>query len=352
MHSGNRTVEDLRESMMETARTAHHGKHMGDPCATCMVCGSTGLAQRYSVRDTNQDVPGQWHILACRDCGTGVLCPFPDNVAISSFYRDVFYTNDGKRFRGWMEAMRGMFGRLRGIKLNRLKPQKGLLLDFGSGAGHFIAAQAKAGWHVHAVDPYSAASSYPDSCRLTEDGFELHYPDEYFDAITLWYVIEHMRNPSTAIGEFVRVLKPGGILILAQQDFASIQAQTFGTNWLYLDPPRHLWQFTAKSVAVLAGQHGLNVVYKSWRSIEMGPFSMLQSTLNMIVGNQNDLFRFLKNRNLPSATTDMGGKGSRFLPTVISLVLLPMLGPLILLAYFTLLLFHSGDVVTLYLRKS
>lgn len=336
--------------MIKTETAAFHDKHMGDPCATCMVCGSTGLVPRYSVRDTNQNVPGEWHILACRGCGTGVLCPFPNNAAISSFYQDIFYTNDGKRFRGWMEEMRGLFGRLRGKRLNRMMPQKGCLLDFGSGAGHFSEAQTKAGWHVHAVDPYSAASSHADCCRLTEDGFELHYPDEYFDAITLWYVIEHIRNPSMAIGEFVRVLKPGGILILAQQDFASIQAKTFGSNWLYLDPPRHLWQFTAESVAMLAGQHGLRVVYKSWCSIEMGPFCMLQSTLNMIVGNHNDLFCYLKNRKLSGAAVKET-KGIRFWPTVASLALLPLLGPLILLAYFILLLFHSGDVVTVYFRK-
>lgn len=338
--------------MFKTEMPANEGKHMTNPCAACMVCGSTELVPLYPVTDTNQDIPGEWQILACRGCGTGVLCPFPDNAAIVSFYRDVFYTGDGKRFRGWMEAMRGQFGRLRGMGMNRLRPQKGRLLDFGSGAGHFSAAQAETGWHVHAVDPYSAASADVDSCRLTEDGFELLYPDEHFDAITLWYVIEHLRNPSKAIGEFVRVLKTGGILVLAQQDFASIQARIFGPNWLYLDPPRHLWQFTAKSLAMLAGKHGLVVVDKSWASIEMGPFCMLQSTLNMIVGNRNDLFRFLKNRKLSRTAAEKESGGIRFWPTAVSLALLPLLGPLILLAYFALLPLHSGDVVTLYLRKA
>jgi hypothetical protein len=86
--------------------------------------------------------------------------------------------------------------------------------------------------------------------------------------------------------------------------------------------------------------------------MEMGPFSILQSTLNMIVGNRNDLFRFLKNRKLSNPLGDKNSSRIRLWPTVVSLVMLPLLGPLAFLAYFALLCVRSGDVVTLYLRKA
>ena len=325
-------------------------ERMPDPCTSCMVCGSKQLRALYPVKDTNQGVPGQWHILACEACGNGVLSPFPSNGEIASFYRNLFYTDDGKRFRGWMEALRGLFARVRGMTLNRLVPT-GRLLDFGSGAGHFAAAQSKLGWEVHSVDPYSAASRNAASCRLTDESFELLYPDHHFDVVTLWYVIEHLRSPRAAIEEFHRVLKPGGLLVLAQQDFGSLQARIFGPNWLYLDPPRHLWQFTARSVQLLAQQEGFESVHTSWASLEMAPFCMLQSALNVIVGNENDLFRFLKNRNLPQDSSERIGARRRFWPTLASILLVPILGPLVMLAYLALLPFKSGDVVTLYLRK-
>lgn len=306
------------------------------------------MKKLYSVLDTNQGVPGVWDIVACSECGNGVLCPFPEAKEIETFYRDVFYTNDGKRFRGWMEKLRLIAAHLRGARLNRLCPGRGKLMDFGSGAGHFAAAQANKGWQVESVDPYSPASNSANSVRLKDDSFELLYPDNHFDAITLWYVIEHLRNPNSAIAEFQRVLKPGGILVLAQQDFASLQAKFFKQNWLFLDPPRHLWQFTADGVERLAAKHDFVPVEKSWASIEMSPFCMLQSALNMIVGNENYLFRFLKNDKLSKESSASKG---RFLPTIISVGLLPILAPVVLIFYFILLSIRSGDVVTIYLRK-
>lgn len=324
---------------------------MSNPCTTCMVCGSKKLSARYPVRDTNESVPGTWELIACDECGTGVLCPFPSDGEIASYYRQVFYNEEGKRFRGWMEALRHMLAGLRGAKLNKLMPDKGKLLDFGSGAGHFAAAQARAGWEVHSVDPYSSASRNAAACRVAEGSFELLYPDAHFDAVTLWYVIEHLRDPRAAIAELSRVLKPGGIILLAQQDFASHQARAFGPNWLYLDPPRHIWQFTADSLIRLAAQFGLRPIHTSWASIEMGPFCILQSTLNVLLGNQNDLFRFLKNRHLPAQQGADGAPGPRALPTLASLFLLPVFGVLALAAYFVLLAVRSGDVVAIYFRK-
>ncbi|MBU6234366.1 MAG: methyltransferase domain-containing protein [Alphaproteobacteria bacterium] len=250
-----------------------------------------------------------------------------------------------------MEALREKFGHLRGITLNALAPARGKLMDFGSGAGHFAAAQAKLGWDVVALDPYSSASNAAQNARVSENHIELLYPDNSFDAITLWYVIEHLQNPAQALEEFYRVLKPNGILVLAQQDFGSLQARMFGQNWLFLDPPRHLWQFTASSLEALAAQKGFALKTVSWATLEMSPFCMLQSALNVIVGNNNDLFKFLKNNKLPKDSKGYNSARARPWAVLASVALLPVLGPLTLLAYFVLLAFKQGDIFTLYLEK-
>ena len=42
---------------------------------------------------------------------------------------------------------------------------------------------------------------------------ELPYPDGVFDLAMTAHVLEHLVDPSVALNEMVRVLKPGGLLI-------------------------------------------------------------------------------------------------------------------------------------------
>lgn len=326
-----------------------HPSQLGERISECIVCGCSDFKLLYKVRDTNQGVSGEWHLMVCKKCGLGVIEPFPSQDHIASFYIDQFYTDDGKRFHGWVENLRGLLAWMRGMGLDRVAPGKGRLLDFGAGAGHFAKVQEARGWEVYSVDPYSSRANSADLCKLAGDRIKLEFPDHYFNVITLWYVIEHLRNPETAIAEFKRVLKPGGILVLAQQDFASFQAQLFGSKWLILDPPRHIWQFNEKNLSKLAARYNFEKIAISHSSIELGPFTILQSILNFLVGNENYLFCLLKNGGLRSK--DKTNKNVPLGYALASIVLGIGLFPFSIIIYFLLLMLGSGDVFTLYLRS-
>ncbi|MHB8110085.1 MAG: class I SAM-dependent methyltransferase [Syntrophorhabdaceae bacterium] len=311
----------------------------------CIACHGSSFRPIYQVNDANQGVEGTWDLMVCETCGLGFIEPFPSSDQIESFYADVFYTDEGQRFQGWVEYLRSLLARIRGKDLNRIIPGHGRLLDYGAGTGHFAQAQRKRGWEVFAIDPYSSKAD-GGHCERDGDAIRLKFPDNYFDAVTLWYVIEHLRDPDSAINEFKRVLKPGGILLLAQQDFGSIQAKIFGPRWLILDPPRHIWQFSENNLLELAAQHGFTKRMVTHSSLELGPFTILQSMLNCVLGNQNYLFCLLKNGGLRS------GKNGKKLPAgraVASIILGGMLIPIALVVYYFLLLFKSGDVFILYM---
>jgi len=108
-----------------------------------------------------------------------------------------------------------------------------------------------------------------------------------------------------------------------------------------------LWQFDETSLNRLARRAGFEPVGISRRSLELGPFTILQSLLNTLLGNRNYLFRFLKN---PKLSVSRRGWGDR-LGALASLLLLPITAPVALTAYVALLTAGSGDVFTLYYRK-
>jgi len=315
----------------------------------CHVCASRHLKFLYSVKDSNQDIPGSWRLLACEGCGLGMLDPMPSLEEIASFYDDSFYSPDGKRFNRSVEYARSMYARVRGQTLRFLRPRAGRLLDFGAGAGHFRRAMAEAGWEAFGVDISSQLTkdSVPPPLRMDGPVPRLAFPDDYFDAVTLWHVIEHMPDPRSTLRELNRVLRMGGVLLLSQQNFSSFQARVFGRRWLILDPPRHLFQFAPKSLTMLAEQEGFEHLRIEHSSLELGPFTILQSLLNLLMGNENYLFRMLKASSLSSHA----GTHARIMG-IISLGLAVCLSPIALVAYLILLAERSGDVFTLYVVKT
>lgn len=323
---------------------------MMDKINTCIACGGENWKKRYKVKDNNENSQWTGDLIQCECCGLGMLSPFPNEDTIDSFYRDTFYDSDGNRFRGGLEKIRLILGRIRGYHLNKtIAHTPRALLDFGSGAGHFAATQRKLGWDVVALDPYNQDESLTNDnvgTDVVENALSA-FEDESFDAITLWNVIEHLSDPLSSLRSLNRLLKPGGILLLSQQNFASIQAKIFGSAWLILDPPRHLWQFTPTALSALVDQVGAYTpIHTSSASLEMGPFTILQSTLNILVGNGNYLFKFMKSKYIRNV------KKGEYIRLFLSFIAAIPLAPISLVLYFILRLFKSGDIfTTLYQKK-
>ena len=56
------------------------------------------------------------------------------------------------------------------------------------------------------------------------DAYRLPFPDACFDAVVCVRVIHHMHDPKPAIREFVRVLRPGGVLVLESANKRNLKA--------------------------------------------------------------------------------------------------------------------------------
>lgn len=57
-----------------------------------------------------------------------------------------------------------------------------------------------------------------------EDILALSFPDGSFDAVLCWGVLMHIPDAESAIHELVRVLKPGGMIVLSEGNMHSIEA--------------------------------------------------------------------------------------------------------------------------------
>lgn len=116
-------------------------------------------------------------------------------------------------------------------------------LDFGSGTGPVIThVLAQKGYRIVLYDPFF----HPDKSYLSR----------IYDFIFSCEVFEHFKNPHHEISELLKILKPGGRLIIMTHLFDS--ASPFAT-WYYRKDPTHIFIYTPKTIKFIAHAFQLEI---------------------------------------------------------------------------------------------
>lgn len=133
------------------------------------------------------------------------------------------------------------------------------ILDVGSGRGHLLHEMAGCGFsNLVGADPYlTDDETGADGVRLYRRTLDqLEGP---FDVVMAHHAFEHMPDPAAQMKEMARLLAPDGTLLLRIPVADSEAWQVYGTDWVALDAPRHLFLHTNASIARLADEAGLAV---------------------------------------------------------------------------------------------
>jgi ubiquinone/menaquinone biosynthesis C-methylase UbiE len=110
--------------------------------------------------------------------------------------------------------------------LSKALPLSGPVLDIGTGKGRFVVALAPHVAQVTTVDISAAEQRYArleaayagvtDRIRfLARDAAKLPWRKARFDAVVSMKAIHHLEDPDAVLAEMLRVLRPGGKLVLA-----------------------------------------------------------------------------------------------------------------------------------------
>ena len=125
------------------------------------------------------------------------------------------------------------------------------LLDIGCGEAFFLFNASKAGYVAKGIELSQDAAAYAKSefglDVETKPLEELQLPENHFDVVTLWVVLEHVPHPLTILKEVHRILKPGGLLAVSTPNIGSVLAKTLGKRWWEIRRV-HINQFTTKSL--------------------------------------------------------------------------------------------------------
>ena len=190
-------------------------------------------------------------MVRCPSCQFIFLNPRPTLDSLLRFYQE-YLPEEESSIESWEKMMKPVFHRAANL-LEQYR-RNGRLLDVGTGFGFFPAEMKKRGWEVAGVEISQKAMDYArDVLGLTLFPGPLEkaaLPRNDFDAVTGFYVVEHLSHPMAFLRECHRILKPGGLLVLRYPHTTPIKnfLQFFGIKNRLYDLPAHLSDFSPKMI--------------------------------------------------------------------------------------------------------
>ena len=204
--------------------------------------------------------------------------------------------------------------------LNKLKINASTYLDLGSGDGSLTQLIAKTvgarEYYCVDIDIKALKAASLKGCKIYNidlDIEKLPFSDGFFDLVTAFNVIEHLRNPDNMLREVRRVLKKRGFFMLSTPNIASWYNRLlllFGepplgidlsTEWRYCYPfgvkstiSGHVRMYTLKALTRLLEHHGFKAIaYKGfpqiWKKTQPKGVLKLISVLDKLLSKYSKL---------------------------------------------------------------
>jgi SAM-dependent methyltransferase len=233
----------------------------------CPICNNDGLSHSLYCLDYALTTE-KFEIMQCPICTLQLTFPKPLPENLATYYRFKNYISHTDTKKGWMNKI---YHTVRQFTLSQktnwiqsLFPNnKGTILEIGGGTGAFSNAMKNIGWEVTGLEPDE------NSRNISLENYQIKLfpiehldslPDNSFDLITLWHVLEHVTDLNSYFDTFKKLLKKNGRLIIAVPNYTSFDAQYYKSFWAAYDVPRHLFHFSPKSIQQICKRHEFEVI--------------------------------------------------------------------------------------------
>jgi 2-polyprenyl-3-methyl-5-hydroxy-6-metoxy-1,4-benzoquinol methylase len=226
---------------------------------TCNLCGCDNYRILYRIQSFN--------IVRCNNCGLVYTNPRLSQEDLRRLYTRQYFESSYPATFGYAHylQMRNQVKKAYKPRLEVIeKYVRGRrLLDIGCAAGFFLELASERGWQAEGVDVSEYATEYGKNLGLkifTGTLIEASFPDQYFDAVTMWDCLMHMPDPYGTMVEINRILKRGGILAFDALNIDSLNCKLFGERWSALQKLEHIYYFSVQTINKLLKKSGFKIL--------------------------------------------------------------------------------------------
>lgn len=231
------------------------------------------LKEKYLITD---EKTGHGDIYRCLNCDLRFIPQefIKKTEEISAYYKnsplDEIYLRD---FKGRQKTNRRILDNIAGFEFPLIG---GKILDFGCSAGLFLLEAKKSGYEIYGIELSESAIDFGreklgiDSIKMGGEKKMADFPDNYFDVVTAFDVLEHVFSPADVLDKIYSKLKPGGIFVATFPNMDGFLARIFKNYWHAL-VPSHLSYFSEKSIQYLMDRNSWGLLdvryYKRYFSL-------------------------------------------------------------------------------------
>ena len=235
-----------------------------DVLKDCPVCNASETRLFLECKDYTVSKE-TFKIVQCESCGFKFTNPRPEESRLGEYYKSDEYISHSNTNKGFINSAYQnvrKYTLLKKLQIISKFYKTGNLLDIGCGTGEFLKTFKDAKWNTLGIEPSDFAR------KMAVENYGLDVREEAaikelsvgsFDVITMWHVLEHVPHLNERIEDLKRLLKPGGMIVVAVPNCSSLDAKIYGAYWAAYDVPRHLYHFTPKEIDALCRKHNLTV---------------------------------------------------------------------------------------------
>lgn len=226
--------------------------------AFCRLCLGEGAEHVYTKSG--------FDLVRCTSCGLVYVRNPPTQEEIEQLY--TFASGYHTAFRSFSspESRTHAARAEQFLRIVRRHSRPGRILDVGCSVGFFLELARAEGWTALGVEMSN------DTAQLArERGLDVltgtleqaSLPSQSFDVVTMWDLLEHVKDPVGTVAIAAEVLKENGLLTLSTPNVAglfprlSYRVARWTGHWPHPEPPAHLFQFSKKTIKRLLRQNGL-----------------------------------------------------------------------------------------------
>lgn len=223
----------------------------------CEICGANDEHEIFT-----RDRDGSYlRTVICKKCGLVYTNPRPVSSEIERYYERLYRFD----YKGVYQPKKRHILRGSKIAAKRIQQIKDYIfpgmrtLDVGSGSGEMVYTMRSMGVICDGLEPNKGYAFYtrevlglPVSCEFIENST---LPENFYDIVTMYHVIEHLHSPLRTLCNIHSCLKPDGVLVVECPNIEA-HCQT-PSNRLHR---AHLYYFNEVTLRALGEKAGFEAI--------------------------------------------------------------------------------------------